>query len=240
MLEKFVAMDLEMTGLVPSEDRILEIGAVKYNNGKEVDSFHRLIHPHRVLTDEIKSLTGITQREAESGIEDVEGVREFLAFAEELPLVGHHISSDFSFLKQTGAKGRLQVTFQAVDTLKLARKFLPKEQKKSLEALCELYEISETKNHRALEDARATAALYLLLTEQFEGASEEAFIPVQLDYKIRKQSPASKIQIRNLKALLTYHHLDATVELDSLTRSEASRMTDKIIGKYGRIPKDGV
>ena len=153
MLETYVAVDLEMTGLRARTDRILEIGAVKVVQGKVRETYQRLVNPRMELQEEIISLTGITNEMAKQGIDTGEAVRGFLEFAEKLPLVGHNIIYDYSFLKQYTVNHGIPLEKQAVDTLKLARKFFTEMEKKSLDYLCEVLKIERAKNHRALEDA---------------------------------------------------------------------------------------
>ena len=60
MIKDFISIDLETTGLLPKEDRIIEIAAIKYRNGVETEVFHSYIDPERVLPERITELTGIT------------------------------------------------------------------------------------------------------------------------------------------------------------------------------------
>ena len=99
MLENYVVVDLEMTGLHTRTDRILEIGAVKVEKGQAVAIFHRMINPKMKLSKEVKELTGITDEMTEDGCEAEAAVKEFKDFAEGFPLAGHNIMFDFSFLK---------------------------------------------------------------------------------------------------------------------------------------------
>ena len=100
MLEDYVVVDVEMTGLRIKADRILEIGAVKIESGIETAAFHCMVNPHMEIPPEITDLTGITNEMAAQGLEAAEAVREFAAFSRSLPLIGHNILFDYSFLKQ--------------------------------------------------------------------------------------------------------------------------------------------
>ena len=143
---------------------------------------------------------------------------------------------DYSFLKQCLVNHGETFEKDGVDTLKLARKFLPEAEKKTLDYLCTYLKIARTKNHRALEDAKATNLLFQYLKEQFEAQDPEAFLPKPLLYRVKKQGPATARQKKYLKELADWHKIDLNVELDSLTKNEASRMTDKILWAYGKIP----
>ncbi|MCI8857956.1 MAG: 3'-5' exonuclease [Lachnospiraceae bacterium] len=237
MLEAYVAVDLEMTGLHARTDRILEIGAVKVEQGIVSETYQRLVNPRMELREEIISLTGITNQMAKQGSDTGEAVEGFLKFAKDLPLVGHNIIYDYSFLKQYTVNHGIVLEKEAVDTLKLARKFLPQVEKKSLDYLCEVLKIERARNHRALEDAKATAELLEYLKAHFYTIEPKAFVPKLLQYKVKKQSPATSVQKRHLKELAEYHKIELDRELDSLTRNEASRITDKILASYGKVPR---
>ncbi len=234
MTDAYVVVDLEMTGLNPKTDRILEIGAVKVQQGGITDVFHRMVNPRMALPEGIVALTGITDEMARSGDDCGQAVKEFLQFAEGLPLAGHNLIYDYRFLKQSAVNLGILLEKEGIDTLKLARRLLPDMEKKTLDYLCETLHIVRARNHRALEDARATAELLAYLWERFQGTDADAFLAKPLQYKPKKQQPASAAQKRRLKELLEYHKIKLDREIDSLTRSEASRITDKVIFAYGK------
>lgn len=235
-MDSYVVVDLEMTGLNYKTDRILEIGAVKLEDGNISSTFHRMVNPRMVLSEEIINLTGITNEMAEGGCDCAQAVEEFLIFAEGLPLAGHNLMYDYKFLKQAAANQGIELEKEGIDTLKLARKLLPEAEKKSLDCLCEFLHIKRARKHRALEDARATAELLLYLHKEFAGKEPGEFQASTLHFKVKKQQPASKRQKRLLKELAEYHKIEFDRELGSLTRSEASRLANEIIVAYGKIP----
>lgn len=237
VLKNYVAVDLEMTGLHPRTDRILEIGGIRVEDGKTVERFHRMVNPRMEISKEITELTGITNEMVMGGCEAETAVAEFREFAKDLPLIGHNILFDYGFLKQYSVNYGHSFEKEGVDTLKLARKFLPEAEKKTLDYLCGYLQIPQKKSHRALEDAEAAELLFCYLQEQFAAQDPAAFLPKPLQYKVKKQGPASSRQIRNLKELADWHNIDLKVEIESLTRNEASRLTDKILSSYGRIPR---
>lgn len=238
MLEAYVALDLEMTGLKAKTDRILEIGAVKVVNHQITDVYQQLVNPKMEIPKEITELTGITSEMAKGGADTKTAVENFFAFCGELPLVGHNLVFDYSFLKQYAVNHGLAFEKEAVDTLKLSRKLLPEAEKKTLDYLCMYLHIERENSHRALEDAKAAFVLLEYLMEHFGAEHEEAFLPKPLIYKVKKQSPITPRQIRYLKDLTEYHKIELGADIDSLTRNEASRMTDKILTKYGRLPEE--
>ena len=75
------------------------------------------------------------------------------------------------------------------------------------------------------------------LKVRFGAVEPQAFEPKVLQYKVKKQGPATSVQKRHLKELLEYHKIELDRELDSLTRNEASRITDKILASYGKVAR---
>lgn len=236
MLAEYIVVDLEMTGLKPARDKILEIGAVHMKGGQIVEEYETMVNPGILIPADITELTGITQEMAENGVDTGKAVADFLRFRGELPLVGHNILYDYSFLKHNAVNHDLELEAQVVDTLKLARKLLPELEKKTLEALCIHFQIEREKEHRALCDARATAQLLEILKEQFK-EQPELFEPQQMIYKVKKQGPITPRQKKYLKELVNYHKIELPVAIESLTRNEASRLTDQLLSQYGRMSK---
>ena len=99
-MENYVALDLETTGLSPKNDRILEIGAVKIEEGRETGRIATLIDPQMKIPERITALTGISQKMVKGMPVIGEVVGELVEFCEGFPLLGHNIIFDFSFVKQ--------------------------------------------------------------------------------------------------------------------------------------------
>lgn len=238
MIADYVVIDLEMTGLNVKTDRILEVGAARVRNHTVTDTFSALINPKQPLSEKVAELTGITNEMAEQG-EDMDTVlRAFFTFLGEDILVGQNIIFDYSFLKQWAVNHRCPFEKKAVDTLKLARKFLPKEQKKDLESLCQFFAIERNNAHRALADVLETQQVFELLQENYGKEAEDAFQPVPLQYKVKRQTPATVQQLRYLQEFAKYHNIALPELKEGMTRSEASRLTDRLIEKYGKMIRE--
>ena len=239
MCDTFVALDLEMTGLKVRTDRILEIGGLRVENGTVTDMFQTFVNPHRKLDEKIVKLTGINQDMISDAPEAEEALAEFLDFAGDLPLLGHNLIFDYSFLKQAAVNAGFPFERRGIDTLRIARKVLQEPESKSLDELCVFFGIPRERKHRAKEDAAAAAKLFFLLKEQYGSQFPELFRPGTLQYRVKKQGKITSAQKRDLNHLIIYHRIEAKIEIDSMTRSEASRMIDRIYAVYGRIPGTG-
>lgn len=239
MEQDYIAIDLETTGLNPKQDRILEVGAIRILGGVETARYHSLVNPRRGLDSQIVELTGITDSMVEKAPDIGDILGEIMEFCGELPLLGHHILFDYSFLKRAAVNHGYSFERKGVDTLKLCRRFMPEGEAKSLEAACYFFGISHKVAHRAMEDAEAAHFLYQKLAEKFlvkeEGGNLEVFMAKTMIYKVKKEQKATKKQKEDLRYLIKYHKIDVPVEIDYLSRNEVSRLTDKIISKYGRI-----
>lgn len=235
MLNSYIALDLETTGLNPKFARILEVGAVKIKDGKVIETYDKIVNAKTYLSEQIISLTGITQEMMEEG-EGIESVLvELLDFCGDDVLLGHNIPFDYSFIKKAAVNQKLTFEKEAIDTLKLARKFLPELEKRSLEHLCKYYQIEQVEKHRAYFDALAASDLYQIFLKQFYNGNEESFLPYKLNYQVKRESAITPRQKIYLNDLIKYHKINITVQIDSLTKNEASRMIDGIILQYGRI-----
>ncbi len=236
-INDYIAVDLEMTGLNAKRDSILEIGAVRVRNKQTEAEYQALIHPHTELSPEVAELTGITNEMAAGGRELDEVFPEIMDFCGDFVLLGHNIIFDYGFLKQAARNRDIPFERMGIDTLKIARKLLAPEQKKTLQALCDCYGIHQKHRHRALDDARAARDLYEIFEAGYQAEKPELFTPYPLVYKAKKQSPASIRQKNRLKELAEYHKIALHVSWETLTKNEASRQIDKIIAQYGRMPK---
>lgn len=227
----YIAIDLEMTGLRVKKDHILEIGAVRMHAGEASAQFSALVNPHCAVPKEVTALTGITREMAAAGEELSVVLPRFLDFIGTLPLLGHNLSFDYSFLAQAAANARLPFSHTGIDTLKLARKFLPPEQKKSLVSLRDYFSIDTGAVHRAAADAYAAALVFERLRTLYGMSEPDAFLPKPIHVKIKRQQPATIPQKEQLAKLLPLHpHLLSELhDPESLTRSEASRLIERLL-----------
>lgn len=233
IVDTYISIDLETTGLHPKQDKIIEIGALKVIDGRITETFSTFVNPARALDENIVQLTGIRDEQLQSApyIEDI--LPTVMDFLGDLPLLGHSILFDYSFLKKAAVDKKLSFEKNAIDTLKIARKYLTDLEHRSLDYLCQYYQI-EHHAHRALEDARATHFLYHKLVELFyekeaqESGAGHLFLPSPLHFQIKRDTPATKAQKEQLYRLLEQHKIVMNVEIERLTRSEASRWIDRI------------
>lgn len=178
-LSTFVVVDLETTGLDPENDQIIEIGAIKFVDGEENESFKQLIDPGRPIPEFITRLTGISDEDVKDKprIEEVFPLLDkFLGGA---AFVGQQVNFDASFIEYHYRKMNNDFQFWEdkvrrfkyldnlrIDTLFIARIFLPFLAQFKLEALAGHFGYNLENAHRAVEDARATGHVFLHLVDR--------------------------------------------------------------------------
>lgn len=239
---KYLAVDIESTGLSPDSAQMIEIGAVVVEDGKTQATFSRLIGISQPLPRRIVELTGITDRMLKDQAGEREVMRDFLYFSQDNckdcdVILGHNVSFDFSFLKTAAVL--LGETFerQGIDTLKIARLVHPEIESKTLDSMCDYYQITRSASHRAFEDAKAAAELFECMKERFASCNPEVFAPVALTYAPKKQEPMTEKQKKYLIDLVKYHQLEIPPYLEEFTKSKASRYIDKIILDHGMLSR---
>lgn len=235
-----MVLDLETTGLNPRTDKIIEIGALLVEDGEILDNFSTFVSPGRKLLPQTTEITGITDEMLEHAPVFADIAEKLLAFLGEYVLLGHSIISDYAFLKKALVNEQPKgFAFErnGLDTLKIARRFLPAEQKKALSALTAYFQIPH-EPHRAFADAQATFLLYEKLWDLYEEGAPSAFTPFPLHYQIKREVPVMPKQIEQIRRLLEERGIPCDRDLSQLTKNEASRLADQIRSGVIKAPSD--
>ena len=200
--DAFVVFDIETTGFGAETDKIIEIGAVKVVNGEIADHYSTFVNPQIPIPLKIENLTGIRDDMVLDAplIETV--LPEFLEFCKDCVLVAHNASFDVGFIKAKAEQlnkehgMHLQTDFTVVDTVSLARALLPDLKKFKLNVVAKALEISLENHHRAVDDAGATAQIYVRFLKmlQEQGAS-----------KLSEVNTICKPTADMIKKMPTYH-----------------------------------
>lgn len=168
----YVVFDLETTGLYPnSGDSIIEIGAVKINNGKIIDRYDELINPEVNLSEEIVKITCITDDMLKDKRKEKECVKDFMSWVGNLPMVAHNAKFDISFLDNAYSKYDLgKLNNMVIDTLGLSRYLDSSERYHNLATLVKKYNIpwDEDKHHRGDYDSEGTALIFDKMLNRLE------------------------------------------------------------------------
>ena len=243
----YVAFDIETTGLNPKYDKIIEIGAVRVRDGEPVDTFSTFVNPAKSLPPQIVELTGIRDVDVADAPYIDEILDAFLSFVGDDALLGHNIIFDYSFVKKAAVNQKRTFEKLGIDTLRVAKKFLVGLESRQLGFLCDHYQIA-LDAHRALNDAEAAHKLYRILSREFGEQDSDIFQPKPLVYTAKKESPVTPKQLELLQKLIVQYHLpsqgmvlypvanvtDESVDLEKITKNEASRLIDKLLANFRR------
>jgi DNA polymerase-3 subunit epsilon len=164
----WIALDLETTGLSPKEDRIVEVGALRFDaKGRELAVFNQLVYPLRRSSPRARAVHGITDEELAAAATAAIVLPEFLEFLgdpAETTLLAHNAGFDAAFLGSELARiNRPMPLHGIVDTLALARRCLPNLPSHRLDGLARHFGLDPFGPHRALADSRRVKGLWLAL-----------------------------------------------------------------------------
>jgi len=174
---KFVAFDLETTGIKPQEDRIVEVGAVLFEGTQSLKTFGALVDPGIPIPPDASAVNGITDDmvKGKPAITDV--IADFTDFCGDLPLVAHNAPFDFKFLlEDVKAHRSVAPSGVVLDTLPLARKVFPGLANYKLWTLVRHFGFPSGTFHRAEEDSAYCGLLFAKIVETLERRNEPAAV----------------------------------------------------------------
>lgn len=162
MFEKdFVIVDLETTGLSPVKNEIIEIGAIKVENGQVVDTMDIFVKPKTPVSYFITNLTGITNEMLKSGYDIEEGMKKFIEFSGNSTLIAHNAKFDISFLKNNMYNCfNKDLENKYLDTVKISKEIVKDLPNYKLGTLAEYFNVDYKGAHRALKDCEITLDIY--------------------------------------------------------------------------------
>lgn len=213
----YVVFDIETTGLSSRNDKITEIGAVKIIDGTIVDRFSQLVNPEREIPQVVVELTGISNAKVENEPTIEEVIPNFYEFSKDCVLVAHNAKFDISFIRREYANNNLEFSHPILDTLVLARALMTNMKRFNLGTLCKNLGVSLVGAHRAVNDAEATAAMFIKLIERFKRDKEFNFDNlnqeiINIDSKLLFESSIlliakDEVGLKNLYKLISASHM---------------------------------
>jgi len=195
----YVVFDIETTGFSCVNNQIIEIGGVKVRNGEIVDHFSEFINPHCPIPYEIVKLTSITDEQVMDA-DDIEDVLpRFLEFAKDCVLVAHNATFDMSFIEENARRQGIPFDYTCVDTLGLSRVLLTEQSKYTLDAVAKTLKVSLENHHRAVDDAQATAEIFIKLLNMVE---EKEIYTLKDMNRLGEDSPEVIRKLRSYHAIM--------------------------------------
>lgn len=188
--KKFIAFDLETTGLDPSSDRIVEISAVVFENFSVTSKFTTLVNPKRPIPAKVSRINGIYDKDVATAPTESEAINSFCAFigqetlSGEIVLVAHNAPFDVKFLLYAFSRSGIDAEICFQDTLCLSKNIaLPVENYK-LCTLAEYFNLKQEHAHRAEDDALVCGELFVRLLKHKQQEHESklnALSPLEKD-----------------------------------------------------------
>ena len=241
LLDEYVIFDLETTGLNREHNKIIEIGAVKVKNGQIIDRFSTFINPHEKLTKEISELTNITNDMLIDAPEESEMLPKFFDFFGNSVLVAHNAKFDIGFIKKWSERNNRVIENTIVDTVGVSRTIFPDMTKHSLSVLTKKLDISLENHHRAVDDAEATAHIFIKFIEilqnkyniqDLDGLNELARTNIDVK-KLRPNHAIILVKnqkgLRNLYELISKSNLEYFFRDPRIPKSEFLKLREGLI-----------
>lgn len=160
IVQNYVVLDFETTGLRAGADQIIQIGAVKYVKHELTDILNTLVNPQRHIPQTVAQLTGISNDRVKPAPTIEQTIKELLDFIGDFPIIAHNASFDMGFLYAVENNCDVNIPeYTVIDTVKLARKRITETPNHKLTTLTNFLQL-EHDAHDALGDCLATAAIY--------------------------------------------------------------------------------
>lgn len=215
IMENIVVFDTETTGFNPRDNRIIEIGAVKIQKGEIVDRFSCFVNPETMISPKITQLTGINNAMVEDA-ETIESVLpKFLDFCGDAVLVAHNAQFDIGFIRANAQRMGLDFSPTYIDTVEMSRGALPQLSKHKLNIVAKALDINLEGHHRAVNDAEATAQIYLKLASDVKAETVDQLNDAYNEnesFKDKRYNHAvilakNKTGLKNLYKIVSESHL---------------------------------
>jgi len=152
MLPSYLLLDLETTGGNPATDRIIEIAAVRVEQGREVARWSTLVNPGRWVSPLITDLTGIDNAMVAEAPAFESVASRLLELLDGAVLVAHNARFDHGFLKNAFERMRIDLRVPSLCTVRLSRSLYPQHKGHGLDAIMRRHGLHSSQRHRAMGD----------------------------------------------------------------------------------------
>lgn len=236
--DTFIVFDIETTGFNAGVDGITEIAAVKIKKGRIIDEFSTFVNPERHIPKEVQLLTNITDDIVESAPKVEQALKDFLEFVDNGIMVAHNARFDMSFIKYFAEKHGYKYPEHIIDTLSIARELFEEFENHKLGTLVEKLNINLVDAHRAINDAKATAELFLKMATLLEEKDIDIRKYIQSDFteEMKDSVPyhiiilaKNYVGLKNLYKIISFSHIRYFHKKPRIPRSLINRYREGLI-----------
>lgn len=216
--DKFIAFDVETTGLNPNFDKIVEIGAVVFENGVPIKTFDSLVNPNVSIPSSATSVNHITNEMIEAAPSEEAVYSDLVAFLEnaldaQTLLCAHNAKFDMGFLSETLMRLGYNGKIKYIDTLKLSKRMVYGVENYKQQTLANYFGIVNYQEHRAASDARVCGEILLKLLDMKQ---EETKRKEQEIANVREQLGSLQNEFQNLQSQIPINPINNRVALESI------------------------
>ena len=239
--DTFIIFDIETTGFSAKNDKIIEIGAVKIKNREVIDRFSEFVYPKCKIPYKITELTGISD-EMVKNADPIEVVLpKFMEFIDGCAVVAHNAAFDTGFIKKNCSDLGLEFNSTIIDTVPLARFLYPELKRVKLNLVAKHLGVSLENHHRAVDDAKATAEIFLIaikkMVEELNINNIKELNKEFLENMDIKKEKSYHIIIfaktqegmKDLYKLVSEAHLENFHKHPRIRKSKLSKMRDQLV-----------
>jgi DNA polymerase-3 subunit epsilon len=240
LIDDYVVVDIETTGLSPEYDEIIELSSLRIKNNEIIDQFSTLCKPNYEIPVFITELTGITNDMVKDAPKVENILEEYINFIGNSIIIGHNVNFDINFIYDNYKKYyNKELSNNFIDTMRLSRRALPELEHHRLIDLSEYFNIKEKNSHRGLIDCDKTFKVYVLLKKYIQ----ENNIPLNI------KTYGKNLDVKSIQPNINIDDIDDsnffygkycvfTGELEKMIRKDAAQIIANLGGvNENRITK---
>lgn len=236
--DTYCVFDLETTGFNPDLDGITEVAVCKVRNGEIIDEFTTFVNPEKPIPFKVQELTHITDDMVADAPKMEKMIPEFLEFVKGSVLVAHNAHFDISFIANKAQKLGLEFKPYVIDTYEMSLELYNGVENHKLGTLVEYLGIELEGAHRAINDTRATAKMFIRMRKDCDKEKIDInnYIFTNIKDKSRNLSPnhiiilaKNYVGLKNLYKLVSYSHVWNFHKKPKISRSMLKRYREGLI-----------
>ena len=189
---EFVAFDIETTGLNARNDRMTEIGAIRFRGGEVLDTFSTFVDPERHIPPEITQLTGIRDADVAGAPSEEEAMRRFIDYIGDRPIIAHNAHFDVGFMTAASLRHGLKFSPVFLDTLALSQALLPELRRFKLDIVSNHLKLPQFNHHRATDDAMVVARIMEKFLPMLQQQGAKTVDDIETVYHALKRTDVAK------------------------------------------------